>query len=233
MATLRKPLQLDPYSLAKQTAGGASPDKKFGDRGKSEGPMEKVEALARKLRICDYYTRRYAALDLRDIAKKGVDIEPARHLLVEMRDYDAAPNCRNAAKEALDAADAVNNQPYDEWEGGKEAICSKEPYHAVLINGREVELLQVLKHARNTAKRKALNKIEEIARKGIAGENISVRLNAVGQLKKIAEDKAVLDNLNVNARLNLRKALENISNDSDPSIKTLAGLGLKALDAKR
>lgn len=233
MATIRKPLQLDPYSLAKkQAAGGVSPDKKFGDRGKSEGPMEKVEALARKLKICDYYTRRYAALDLRDIAKKGVDIEPARHILMEMRDYDAAQNCRNAAKEALDAADAVDNERYDVWKEEKEAIQrGGGPYHFIPVNGKMVGLLPALRHGGNTVRKKVLRNIEMIAKMGVAHETLDHKLGTVHGLKDIAEDEGVMAGLNMHEKDILRWALKKLA--TDPNIKDLAERGLKALDGKR
>lgn len=208
-----------------------SPEKEFGNRPPMEDASDIIDKLAKKLKSTDYYTRHYAALDLRDMARKGIDIEPARHILIEMRDDDAAPNCNAAAKEALDAADTVSNERYDVGKQGKEAM-DEGPYHVVFVNGKGIDISHVLRCGGNTVKRKAIRKIEEIAKKGIAGQNISNRIDAAAQLKKIAEDQTLLDGLDMDAKSNLRKALENVSEDDDATVKTLAELGLKALDGK-
>ena len=214
----------------------ASPEKEFGERGKNEtsiSGINSIEEFAKKLKNSEYYTRCYAALDLRDIAKVGGDIEPVRHLLIEMRDYDAAQNCRNAAKEALDAADAVDNERYDVWKEEKEAIQRDGgPYHFIPVNGKTVGLLPALRHGGNTVRKKVLRNIEMIAKIGVAHETLDHKLGTVHALKDIAEDERVMAGLNIQEKDTLRRALEKLATDPDGPIRALAEKGINALDGK-
>ena len=101
---------------ARRNAGTeSSANDKFGDKGKSEGPTRTVGELAIRAKIYDFYIRKYAILDLKKIAENGGNIEPARHILIEIRDEDYRQACIDAAKEALAAADKVNDRKYEEY----------------------------------------------------------------------------------------------------------------------
>jgi len=90
------------------------PKKEFGSKPPMTG-ADIIGNLVKRLKNDDFYTRKYAALDLRDIAKEGGDIEPARHILIEIVDGDYRPDCKDAALEAIVAADKVNDKKYEEY----------------------------------------------------------------------------------------------------------------------
>jgi len=178
---------------------------------KEEKEIDVVGGLAGKLKSTEYHKRLYAALELRDLAKKGEDIGKSVDGLKNMRENDYTLECRNAAGEALDAYDENKPKNMDEL------------YDPFVRYGGTCFTLEKGLMGDVYTKALVLSKIQKIASYGMDDADKETKVQILHSLDEIRRNEKLLSEFeNKGLRGNIEIILHGLSNDPNSAVKSLA-----------
>lgn len=232
MRNARKPKYSDPSEEAERIKNlpperiRTPASKKFAERGMTEEIPIITEKMAfmitKQLTHSEYLQRIDAAEKIGDLAEKGADVDrfiPA----LESASEDYSSYVRDAVKKAFVKIEEAKKSSIV----GVKDIKETDPL--VMFNGNILSLPDALR-LNSITRKKAQDKIRAISFFGTGTMSNDAKIAIVGQIKEIIDDKNLISKLHKNGKSDIIKILDELSNDSNPGVKTVARMTLKFMD---
>ena len=224
MAQSRINFKLDPAKVAR--ARKIAPTSEFANRNiTEETPIitEKIAScIAKQLTHTEYLQRVDAVEKIGELAEKGADVKKLIPAL-ESASEDYSPYVRDVAEKTLML---IKQKPVERKI--KETSENVDLYPFVHFNGVDLGLEKALVQNKSTRK-KAIQKIENIARHGLKSASPKTRLDIVSSFSELVKETVLFVTMEKHLKTDIENVLNELSNDSDGGIRSIARLALQEI----
>lgn len=219
--------KLDPSKV--ERARNITPASKFAGRNiTDETPIitdKIISCIAKQLTHSEYLQRIDAIEKIGNLAEKGADIKKLIPAL-ESASEDYNLYVRDAAKKTMML---IKQKPMEKKTN--ETSENVDLYPFVNFRGYDLKLIEALMQNQST-KKKAIQKIENIARHGLKNADHRTKVDVITSFSEIVKDEMLFTTMEKYLKAGIEKTLKELSNDPDGGIRSVARLILEEL-AKR